>query len=164
MSRNFNGSSNYIDIESNTVPKPPMTIFAWIKIASFATGQKVVARWDDGPPSTHFLLQTNTDSTLGFVVKNSNNTARWGRKSMSLSTDTWYAIAAVSDNISVSGVKVYIDGVPYSNAWIDDNSGTNDISAQLTLGAGQSDAARVGHFNGILAEVAIWDVLLTDND
>jgi len=164
MSRNFNGSSDYINIGSNTVPKPPMTVFSWIKIPTFAVEGKIIARWDDSGSNSHFLLNTNTDSTIGFIVKNSSDLNRWGRKSGTLSTGIWYAVAGVSDNIGLTGVKVYINGVAYSNVWVDDDIGTNANSTQLTLGAGQDGASMINHFNGVMAETAIWNVLLTDNE
>ena len=104
----FNGSSNYITITnaSHLQPTSALTIAAWVKGDSWASGTEVdaILRKGDNNPNNYQL--SISDGRVELLLD--GNDGAGVRSNTILLTGQWYHVAVTWDG---SNVKIYIDGV-----------------------------------------------------
>jgi len=150
---NFDGVNDYIKFPDNSVEnQEEITISAWINADSVSGMHTIATKWTE-----NFLLRINSGDLEFFTFTTSQAGGKFDDFS---STGSWNNIVATYDG---STMRVYVNGV---------DTGTT-FSQTGTLGSGGDDAligARdVGsgiqdYFNGVIDEVAIFDIALTQDD
>lgn len=156
--RSFNGSNQSI-VASTAVADVPMTFACWFK-PSALTGTGVLigifATNDDG----HYLIFRGATGGDPLGAASNDAGVASGEASTgtsSISAGTWYHGAAVYT--SATSRAVFLNGVKFTNSTSVTPSGFGKTS--IGVFAGASDIA---FFAGDLAEVAIWNVALSDDE
>ena len=158
----FDGKTDYIDCgnaESLQITKS-LTIMGWVKpdkALGLDNWQRFAAR---GEFNTGWMIGitidkrpdlTVTQADAGFVTMYGNTTIKLGQ---------WYHIAGVVDS---KAKKVYI----YFNGKLDADPKAHSgemKDPQVSMVIGKSGVAHVYDFHGIIDEVMIFNVALTEND
>ena len=158
MARNFNGTTQYL--ESTATPPavgPPLSIAAWFNGTTF-TGGRTVAGLARSSGTTQRLALVASEGVIAAVSQSSGQTRSAG-SSGSVTAGAWtHGLAVFASSTSRAA---YRDGT---------NKGTNTQSSSPTgvnrtdVGATYISAAVAHYFSGDIAEVAMWNVALTDAD
>lgn len=159
MALSLNGTSSYIGATSTPVTGPPFTMACWFNPLNDTLGGVLMAIGNSAG-ADRFQLAVNGDianDPLTFYAQQSaaNGTA----SATGYILNTWQHAAGVcSSNISRT---VFKNGdQKATNA-----TNVNPVSVNsLLMGARWSAGARGGFFNGRIAEAAIWNVALTDDE
>lgn len=162
MARLFDdGSSEYLERDSAPATATPLTIACWFyqDDVAIATNRALLGIFDRSVTNQWFVLKTQMDASYNkFVHAETRSSSGWDRATATaqFSGNTWHHAAAVFT--SPTSRTVYLDG---------GNSATNTTSATPS-GLDRISVARLGdsspgnYFSGRIAEVAIWNVALTD--
>ena len=132
-----------------------LTVEAWINIADFPHDLKVIG----ANKKMALEIDNPDDRKIRWVVR----LAEWGWQTAifseaSVEADVWYHLAAVYDGKSES---VYIDGEKV--ATVSSMEGTlNVMDANMLIGAYAE--GHPGKFSGIIDDVKIYDIALTDGE
>jgi hypothetical protein len=144
----FNGTSDYISIpETDTLDPSEITLEAWIKSASFQTGNFIDKGYNSG-----YRIRTNTSGTITFFDRGATNTITTNSV---LPTSQWVYIVATGDS---SGLKIYVNGkldISNSTAY-----GSPNTSANLHLGMNDYNE----YYKGFLDEVRISNIARTPDE
>jgi len=153
MARDFNGSTGYLENAAALVTTQPLTLAGWYNTDAAATAQTVLAiDTNAGSARWQILLQST-----GAVGAQSTSTANASVTSSggSYSTGTWEHIAGVFT--SDTSRLVYLNGT----------AGTANTTSRAVTGIDRTHiGVRYGggtlasYFNGLLAELGIWNVAL----
>ena len=157
MARLFNGTTQYL--ETTTVPAvgPPVSFAAWIRPSSLAASAIIGVSRNSGTTQRAYLGL----SAAGLItaISQSSGTTRTASTSAATSASTWaHACAVFASSTSRS---VYLNGA---------SKGTNTQNSSPTgLNRGNIGMVYAGtsaslFFPGDIAEVACWNVALTDGD
>ena len=166
----FNGSNQYIQCsgDGSLNITGDLTLFAYVYIKTFATDQRgIVFKWTRGiisPEDKAWLLNTEIDSTIRFLVTDSSVGSTFGGyKSSVLTTNTWYHIIASYKSGASPTVNLYING-KLDNATLVgtiptsiNNSDTPIIMGNNLDGGGQ-------WFNGYLDDIGILKTSLNSSE
>ena len=165
FSINFDGSNDVLNL-SNTVADftnlNTGTISAWIKPSG--SGDRNIINFGDANANTSIYLRLQPE-LAGFVRQ--AGTDKWSVKTNAgLSNDTWYHVAVTQD---ATAPVLYVNGVAVAqtfNVSTDKTFFLNDASGIDTMNIGRRHAnnQQGEYFNGLIDEVAIWDVALSAND
>jgi hypothetical protein len=147
MARSFNGSSDVIVLSAQPVTAVPATLSVWVYPASTAMSYGTVF---EGGVTGH---------TLGLFLNATHFAYYDGTKSVdpgsaTISANTWYHVVQTVDTTSITA---YVNGT---------SDGQNVTGAQSFSGT----SAQIGydnsnaHWNGRIADIAIWNVVLTANE
>jgi len=165
MARLFNGSTDYIEISSAVVSSYPLTISAWAMFSSFpASGIARVASLGKSSDGQNYVEvdYLSADGHFRFVTNN-NGANQLAEGTLAISTNVWYHLCAVHPGVDgTSSCFLYTNGGDkQTGAPVGANSpiGLNrtDIAALNIVGVDTSTT-----FPGRLADVAFWNVALTD--
>lgn len=157
MSINLNGSSQYLE-RTSSLTFLPLTISVWFKTNSTTTAQTLVAQSATTAQGRH-TFYIDTDSKLkAATVDSSGLFGSIAASSASVTTDWNHGVAYFASN---SSRTVYLNGTGASAT----TSPSPTVSSQNRFNIGCRYAASTTpgvYFNGLLAEVAVWNVQLTD--
>lgn len=161
MAREFNGSSQYLLRSASVVTAVPFTIHAWFRTTTTSGTATILAMnaedasfhgWFFGRSGTNLIIEVYGTEGSTSLVTNTNP----------ISTNTWHAGTLVTP--ANNDRRLYVDG---------GNKRTHPIPSARTptgvqnavIGAYKSGAGGAtlgGYWSGDLAEVAIWNVALSD--
>lgn len=155
MSRNFTGvNTDRLDVANGIVTAVPITMACWFKPVSASANYTLMCN-NDNTTTNRIRLSTGSGGSAGSVL------FATGAGSGSSSTSTSFSAAAWSHACGVSsGVAsraVYLNG---------GGKGTNTVSVtptginQFQVGIAAPNTGQF--FNGDMAEVAIWNIALSD--
>ena len=156
MARLFDdASSQHLIHASPVVSSLPLTISAWVKSDTNGQGQYVVDICDNtNPTSGYIVLYLKNDNTVSAATYPSYREAT---TTNSWSAGTLHHVAGVF--ATTRSRAVYIDGGGKGT----DTALSTPASLEVTvIGAGYWAGAIAGKFSGSIAEVGIWNVVLTD--
>lgn len=164
------GNSNSLDLESGTTDYAyhndasayditgDLTIEAWVKPESLPTSGNTVAfagKYDfDNNQRSYYLGYANVAGTgkLRFVTSNACTSFVEGDLAYTLTTGTWYHIAASK---SGSTVTFYVNGTLVGTASVD--AGQCNSNAKFAVGALIANSAAL-NFDGLIDDVRLWSV------
>lgn len=167
MARNFAAASSQYLLTGGTdvVGPQAFTTAGWYYEATRVSG-------GGDPAAAHMLYSSNHHLTIAQFneISSDNGVLKiayadfgWNDTGITLSLTTWTHIAVGAD---ATNYDVYINGGASSY-----NTSSKGFSPQITpvvLGAWSghagTDAVTKGYFNGIIAELAVWNVKLTVNE
>lgn len=158
MARNFAGSNDYLSVLGTTVTAAPLSVAGWVKSTSDAVAQAVFNIGVDGSFDNYWLLtlggNVGGDPVIWRTVTTTQQTTS---TSSGYSVNTWHHVCGVE--LASNSRAVYIDG------------GSKGINTVLRIPAGVDSmwAGRIiggsfQHFNGLIAELGVWNIALTDDD
>lgn len=159
MAFSLNGTSSYIGATSTPVTGPPFTMACWFNPLS-ATAGGVLMSIGNSAAADRFQLAANGDQAndpITFYAQQGASNATASATGYVL--NTWQHAAAVcSGNASRS---VFRNGAQK-------NTNTTSIIPasvnSILIGARWSAGSRGAFFNGRIAEAAIWNIGLTDDE
>jgi Concanavalin A-like lectin/glucanases superfamily len=165
MARGFDTTSGSASTDkiTTTLTTYPATrsYFAWVykNVLPAAHTYRIIEQLAGG---AGIAWLPNTDGLTYFVAEWSGGQAQW--RITSPSTGAWHACGISYDNSSLFNEPVfYLDGTKPSYTEAVVPSGTlNDASGTAILIGNASTNDRA--IDGMLAEVAIWDAILTDDE
>lgn len=145
--------NSYAYIPGALLSAAPITISAWVRPTSVANLTEIlsICSADSG---NYFSLRLNANQ-IQAVAR--SNTSRTATSTQVLSTNTWYHVCAVF--ASSSSRAAYVNG---------GNKGTNTQSSTPSVVGGETTLAGLGgssngdYYSGDIAELAIWNVALSD--
>jgi hypothetical protein len=156
MSRDFNGSNQYIRFNGSPITAVPITLSVWFRSDSLSANQVIFGIFASSSTSDHLMLRA--DGAQGgdpVRLQFANQTAV---TTTGYSTTAWHHAAGAA--ISTTLRHVWIDG---------GSKGTNTTSVNPNLAitnrttAGRADDNTPGgYFNGRIRDAAAWNVELTD--
>ena len=158
MARDFNGSTDKAQPSSPPFTAAPFTVSGWFNHGSSQTG--TIFSVSDGTTGNHFFNMRVTAGTPDVLTFNA---VEGGQDSLSGSTEVttgaWHHAAFVAR--AANDREIYLDGA---------SEGTSSVSKAPTgidqgaVGVLLWDAGPVNYFDGLLAEIAIWNVGLSNGE
>lgn len=148
----FDGDDDAIDVGTFDPATGDMTFSCWLKWYGDNSSHQIVFSKRDSWSASNMRWQiARSDSENQIFIQRSGDNADFNTDFPS--TNTWFHFLVTKDGVSCT---LFYDGVSQSS----DNMGFgSDTAAQNLIGAVTDDTTTA--FNGIIAEVAIWNVELT---
>jgi hypothetical protein len=160
MACDFNGTTDYIETASAIVTTAPVTLAGWFNSDSATANQTIVSITNTGGQERFVLTAAGAvtgDPVRATTVAGNNGSS--ADSATGYSANTWHHAAGVFAS-STSRIA-YIDGVGGTAETTSRTPGTmNTTRIGVTVGGG----SRTGYMNGRLAEIAIWNVALNDDE
>lgn len=157
MARLLNGSSDYLSSATTPVTDYPLTLAAWGRPHNVTVNMTAIAVEDGsiGKPFVRLQLFGAGGDTLRAQVHSTTSQAQ-SATTDTYSANTWHHFGGVFP--STTSRTAYLDGV--AGAEDTTNISITNID-NINVGRLQFDGTPIQHFDGDLAEVAIWDVALS---
>ena len=161
MARDFDGTDDKLDVAAVPVSASPITLAAWFESDSATAVQVLVAIGDTATNDEELALVASGDLAGDPIVLSD----RSGAGTTTVASTTGYTVGRWHH---ACGIKRNAND---RSAYIDGGSRGNDVSNQPD--ASGLDTIRIGvrarltqslWFNGRIAEVAIWNVALNDEE
>ena len=159
----FDGASNRVKIPNNNSLElsDTFTVVAWVNLEQFITNAAVVAK---GTGAGFWALQVvdiaGGENGWKVRINDGGNNAQ-GQNFPNNETGVWYHLAMVVDGRKADGLRLYTNGKlkkPVVN-----NSGVGEIISPEDLYIGWEERNNQ-FFKGIIDDVAIFNVVLSDDD
>ena len=151
----FNGTVDYVDTELNTNDlSSPITISFWMNAAQIKKSPLVSGYNNANPNANRWDIQLNRDGAgkIRWVEHEGRDGAI---SSTVIQADTWYHIAVIHD-LPNSESHILVDGVLENTAKIEQDVNTGRV---VQFADGDGDC-----YGGLIDEVAIFNVVLTEDD
>ena len=160
MARSFNGSNQYMGSSHSPVNAFPFTACGWFQLASIPAAQCPFVVGSNGSGAIIMYFSVNSPGNFYAVCTDGSNFP-FAEISNSLSENIWYHLAAsASWNGTNVSITAYLNG---------DNKTTG--GGNLSFGGGMInsyigvfDDGSSYKFNGAAADVAVWNVILSDGE
>lgn len=156
MARSFNGTTDEINVSSTPVTAVPLTIACWYNSDTQTANQTLVAV-NDASANNQFALKLQ-GAAVGDPVRATTTVAG---NSSNADTSVGYTAGAWQH-----GCAVYASATSRAAYLNGGSKGTNAVS-RIPTGITEIDIGQSGStifFSGLLAEVGIWDIDLTDDE
>ena len=162
MARSFNGTSDYLTTGNFSTPSTPASFAAWYYTTSTANDITILcAKNGGGNGGLQFRVQT---STAKFQFIDSNVAVIATSSTLLSTTNAWKFAGATYDNPSGNVIFYYGDAGGVSSESIGASVSLSSTPNGFVIGAavaGGSDPANQQWWPGRIAEVAVWNVVLT---
>ena len=159
MALSLNGSSSYIESTSTPVTTFPFTMACWFNPANNTAGGTLMSL-GVANGADRFQMVNRGDLAGDFIAISSlvGATAATATTTIGYTANTWHHAAAVCTNIT--GRSIFLNGGgKATNTTSSNPAGINNI----LLGSRWA-TSRGFFFNGRIAEAAIWNAALTDDE
>ena len=162
----FNGTSDYISVNSAPLTNYPYTISAWIKLNTIDnTGKPIIGLGELG---TNNLKKCYFDPTYGNTGKPSigvGGACDITSTSNVVTTGVWTHMVVTVSSYSSSSVTFYVNNVAYTQ---NTTAGTNVPfplnNAGFTIGSHKGGGSAFSYFSGVLDDIRIYNRVLTACD
>lgn len=158
MSRAFvRANSDYLNFASAPASGTPLTIACWAQRDLDATALVLAAIGVNDTSGNYHHIEINTDGRCrARTSNNGSNVSAFSGSGSGVALDTWAHFAGVFT--SATSRAAFING---------GSKGTNSSSSTPTgtfngVAIGRTMAGTRNYHSGLLAEVAIWDIALSD--
>lgn len=137
------------------------TCSGWIK-ATANSKEQMILSWGTGANGQKWMFRLQADGKLAAGV--------WGgyiSGSVSVADGQWHHVAAVladDGSPSVNEIKLYVDGVPQSTTYSSTQAIDTLAGQDVQLGAYYNGSTQASFFNGLLDDVRIYAVSLTEEE
>lgn len=169
----FDGMDDYIDLTTSRILKPqfPLSVSAWIKVASFDHHNPILTNnYDDGIYNG-FWIHASQYHTIAMAFGNGGNAGPYSRRGIvttdSIEVNTWYHIVGVMR--SFNDMEIYING---QKANTEESNGTS-LAEQIAYNGSPASIGRTdstippgntNHFHGTLDEIMLFNKALTERE
>lgn len=156
MAYQFASASTQYLSASAPVTAAPFTIAAWAQRTTINVNQ-AVASLNQNSGTNRWVLYFDTSNKINFFVNDSGGFAQASSTTSANSTGVWYHTAAVE--ASASDHRVFLNG---------GGKGTSTTSRSpasinaVNIGNDRNSNTNTSLMNGLIADVAIWNVALSD--
>jgi len=157
---NMDGAGDYISLPRIDVTGSAITLSAWVKNSSFATGveQRFVSKaYDSSEERTYWMLGQTTaggQNRLQFRLKAGGSTATLTASTGTLPLNTWYHAAATYDG---STMRLYLNGTEVGSVA---ESGLISRGRNVPVNLGRSPEGS-NYLRGAIDDVRIYSSALT---
>jgi len=151
----FNGTVDYVDTELNTDDlSSPITISFWMNAVQVKKSPLVSGYNNANPNVNRWDIQLNRDGAgkIRWVEHDGRDGAI---SDTAIQADTWYHIAVIHD-LPKNESKIFVNGVLENTGKVDQDVNTGRV---VQFADGDGDC-----YGGIIDEVAIFNVVLTEDD
>lgn len=137
------------------------TCSAWIR-ATANSKEQMILSWGTGANGQKWMLRLQADGKLAAAV--------WGgyiQSSVSVADGQWHHVAAVladDGSPSVNEITLYVDGVPQSTTYSSTQAIDTLAGQDVQIGSAYNGTSQASFFNGLLDDVRIYDVSLTEEE
>jgi hypothetical protein len=149
MARSFNGTTDKLQFSGAVLSAMPLTMACWFNQSALATDEMIAM--SDGTTSNRYELSLVSTGKVRSQVQGTVTTT-----SATYTANAWHHAAAVF--AATNSRAVYLDGGNKVSSTTSAGSPAGLNLTQLGTGPGLS------FYAGILAEVALWNVALTDQE
>ncbi len=159
----FDGDGDYVEVadDDSLDITTAITIEAWINPTTLGGWKYIVSKRSGTVANYGFRLN---GQTVEFYYRGSTGWQVWESTSNVVSTGSWQHVAVSFTFGSGSSVALYVDGVPVSGSWTYGN-GTESATADTNpVRIGALYPGYLLEFDGLIDEVRIWDVALSEDD
>lgn len=158
MARQFTiANSEFLEVDSAPVTAAPLTLACWFNTANLTASQVLIQVGDSAGSVDYFQLLAEGGvggDPVRYVTRRSISDIL--DTSTGFSASTWHHACAVE--ISTTSRKVFIDAGSSATG----TTSLAPLSVDRTSLGRAGDSTPGSHYGGKLAEVAIWNVALTD--
>lgn len=157
MARSFVvGNTEYLRVTNSPVTAEPVTLACWAKLNSVAATHRTAMSIGEVAAGDYHALQVT--NTIVWRARSWDGAAQEAIYTAAVALESWHHLVAVfaADNDR----RIYVDG----------DRGTDDANAVVVGAFGavsigvSADSTPYGYMDGEVAEAAVWDVALTDNE
>jgi hypothetical protein len=155
MARSFNGSTDLITIGSAAVLHPAaMSFSAWVYIAALP-GLGVFTSISNNGNYDITIVNSGGSGRLGVIVVATGGNPSFATGSFNLPIGSWFHVAFTYD--STNGIISYINGSAGDTAAANGTLNGTPIATSI----GYDGVGGRGHWNGNMADIAIWNTALS---
>lgn len=159
MARTFVAASSHrLDRASSPVSGYPLTMAAWVKPATVAATQTAVSICLSGASANYHALAITSGAKILYEATQAGVSAD-SIGTTNITASAWHHLCAVGT--SATNRATFRDGVADGTSVTSNTPGAATTTNIANL---VSVASHVSFFNGDIAEVAIWNVALTQNE
>lgn len=153
--REFITASSQFAAKTSAPTTYPVTISAWFNSYSTNANQ-VIAGLFQSDARRLLVYYSPSRTVIVDAIDNGGATPALATSTTTAATNTWNHILAIWD--SATSRRVYLNG---AGSATNSTSKTTSGLTTLAVGARNNSGTWGLHFNGVLAEVAVWNVALT---
>ena len=160
-SRDFNGSTDRIDWANVYNPAGgAMSISFWVKPDAVTANQYMICL-GKADNTSGILVSLNTVPALQFLRTGSTSLSRYGTN---LTQDVWQSVIITHTGIydDYTTIKIYVNGTEIS--YINGTNGNTETAITGLWALGGRPSADDRNFNGKLAQVGVWNRVLTSTE
>lgn len=158
---NFSTSNYLVSGLLSPRPEPPLTFSAWINLTSAAvTNRRIMEISLNSVPTTALRLLINTSNQL-LAQTTISGVQQAATSTTVIGTNTWTHVFGrfYADGSRDCGINGITENTNPTNNY------TSGLLSRIGVGGGAGSALGAGSFSsGLLADVAIWTTLLTNDD
>ena len=159
MARDFEASSTeFLEIGSRLVGDEPISMAVWGKPESVGTFAWIMAEGNTAAVDDIQGISLDSGGTISAITQANGESLQFVSSTGTVSNGVWFHALAVFP--SVSSHIIYLDGVKDGP----DSSDRNPTINVTTVGGLNENGSHASSFDGLLAEAAIWNVGLSDDD
>lgn len=157
MSRLFNsGTPDYFNAASAAITAVPFSLSAWVNPTSVVTSQTVIEIYDSAGELDKFLFYLGSSSQV--TLQSRRGAAIAQSTAGTLVANVWQHVGAVSS--ATNSRFSFLNGTKGT-----ENTTTAVPTSLDSTSIGMDRDTTPGNaFNGMIAEVAIWNVAISDNE
>lgn len=156
MSFNLNGTSSYVVSTSTPVTGVPFTMACWVKSSTPNQAKTIMYMGNSGTTSR---FQLDIASNLFRLTAGAGGPTVSANGTIPVNNEVWYHIAGVCTSPTNRYITINGSNKSLTNTTSRIPLGINNI----TLGAQILSSTVGSFFQGTIAEAAIWNVALTDD-
>lgn len=160
MARSLNGTnSDYLSQATALITANPITFACWFQISSLAATENTLVSISKASSGTSWQLLVRSSGVLRAKPSDDTFFANSPSSTATVSTNTWaHGCAVFTSNSSRS---IYLNGGNKATASLTVNPATPTVT---NIGSVNWGGIRESYFPGLIAEVGIWNVALTDDE
>jgi len=149
-------STEYLEVDSAPTTAVPFSMSCWFNSDLAGTAQSMMFLGDSGSGANYFSLIVNNDRVRAGTRSPAANTS--AASANTYSTNTWHHAGGVW----TSGTS--------RDAFLDGGGKGSDTTSSTPTGVNRTSLGRLGdssagtYFSGLIAETAIWNAVLTDEE
>ncbi len=157
-SLNFDGTNDYVAINSVNVSGYPFTFSAWIKTGTIGSSDRVIVNIADNSSSRrYFGIFVGEDEGGQVCIRGRNGGHRTVHSTVTVDDNKWHHVVGVF--ASATDRTLYIDGISEAT----DSRNVNYSTSVNTTTIGRwGDSTPKSYFDGDIDEVQIWDIALSE--
>lgn len=153
----FDGIAGFVSVADATnlrLPNPALTISIWInRTSNDADYEGIVNKWYQTGGYFGFLVQSNSDGKIYFVMGNGGN---YQNRNIAINNNVWNHIVAIYDG---TNMILYLNGL--AGTPVAFSSATSATTAMLIC---KRIAGVTGYFNGLIDEILIFNRALSASE